>query len=641
MPEEPDASDLPPRTFPIVRKGYERGPVDRYLSAIGDRLEQLEAEVARYEDSLKQLGLDDAKDLARELDAVGNEVARVLQAAREAAEQMRSRAAADASTWRADADAESRTSREEAAADAEALRRGAWEEGTEMLEQAVAEHERLLEDARQEALFVRAEAEREALRLTGDARRDREEELRAAHEEAERVIATARQESGEMISTARQQAEAAQERARALEARRAELLEELEAARASIGGLVQQAAESGDVAPVSPSEVVVRDEGGRWPENEGSVRIVAPTRVISSTPVDAVEIAAEVEEMRSGAGEPEPELEPEPEPELDSEPKPESGPEPEPESEPESESEPQPESESEAEPEPQTESEPDSDGGREGDVISELFDSLRSAPADGPARMPSSPVTDQIGPREPEPAPLELVAPVKRSPGSGPRAREATLADGTAFGTRERLLLPVQNRALRSIKRLLVDLQNEALEELRLEDAWTPDAVAVTGSVTEPLGEVVRESTVSGFVAAAELTGRDAAPQPPSVAMPDAAPDFAAALGDATIAALERSRSAGAGSRETAAGLSRVFRSWRTDEAERRVRNTSQAAYHRGLVAGLADLGVPAIVGVPQGRSCPQCPVGRGSWSPAGEPPEGSVLPPARIECTCTVAPVE
>jgi DNA-binding response OmpR family regulator len=70
------------------------------------------------------------------------------------------------------------------------------------------------------------------------------------------------------------------------------------------------------------------------------------------------------------------------------------------------------------------------------------------------------------------------------------------------------------------------------------------------------------------------------------------AEEFVAALVAAVRAALERSRGAGTSARDTASSLSRVFRTWRTDEAERRVRLASEAAFDRGFRAALEALGV-------------------------------------------------
>jgi hypothetical protein len=99
-------------------------------------------------------------------------------------------------------------------------------------------------------------------------------------------------------------------------------------------------------------------------------------------------------------------------------------------------------------------------------------------------------------------------------------------------------------------------------------------------------------------------------------------------------------RVAGSGPREVSATVSRVFRAWRTDEAERWLRSVSRAAYHDALLGGLSVCGVDRVVGVVRGAPCAECPAGSGeAWAPGGDPPAGTVLPPAHLDCACTIVP--
>lgn len=84
------------------------------------------------------------------------------------------------------------------------------------------------------------------------------------------------------------------------------------------------------------------------------------------------------------------------------------------------------------------------------------------------------------------------------------------------------------------------------------------------------------------------------------------------------------------GSREVAAAVSRVFRGWRTDEAERRVSDLASSAYHDGLRATLA--GSRHLLGwVVSGRGCARC-------REIAEQTEGAA-PPLHPGCGCTLAP--
>jgi hypothetical protein len=767
--DEPTESDAPVDGFRIARKGYDRQQVDAHVSAAARRIGSLEHRIQELEAGMSELGLNRPSDLATELDLVGEEVKRILAEARLAAEQMRSRAADDAARWRAEADAESREIRESARSVAYATRRSVWENGTEMLGAAVSEGEALVEAATERALFVQAEAEREASRLTGDARGEREEVIRTGREEAERLVASGRQESESMVSAARRQADAAQERARALEVRRTELMAELESARATIAGVEPEPAPTPDPveddAPSVDDDTVAfvpdDDAGSHWPDDEGSVKIVSPNRVMNSGPVDADEMVAEVQALRAApatrrpspvarpepeptspspdsssdipppqgevsppgggggqapdaedepalhpeaAPEPEPVSEPEPEPVSEPEPVPEPAPEPQadsplssdipppqgevplpaggggqapdvdeesaprrepvpgPESEPEPEFEPDPVPEPVSVPEPEPEREPEPEPERVPDPLAGLFARLRdpepAAPSDFSASSPSPSIPApqvEVSPpgggggqastapdasssdsaRDPEPTSPAPVVAVPRS--EDERRLSETTAD--PFALRERLLLPVQNRALRTVKRHLVEAQNRALEELRLTDGWEPDTSIVSEEVVEALVVLARESMVAGFAAAAEMTGADQTPQPGAVEPGDPSVDFGAALVAAAQGSVARSRESGAGHRETGSSLSRVFRSWRTDDAERRVQFASRAAYHVGLTAALAELGTRDVAVVVSGRSCPECPENKGPWMISNGPPAGSTLPPARLECACTIVP--
>jgi hypothetical protein len=185
----------------------------------------------------------------------------------------------------------------------------------------------------------------------------------------------------------------------------------------------------------------------------------------------------------------------------------------------------------------------------------------------------------------------------------------------------------------------LVEAQNQALEDLRLIDGWEPDERIVTDEVSEALSTLARESMVEGFAAAAEMMHTDETPQPDDVDPGDPSPEFAGALIEAAQGAVTRSRGSGAGHREIASALSRVFRSWRTDEAERRVQFASRAAYHVGVTAALADLGATELEVKPSGRPCRECPANKGPWAIADGLPSGTVMPPARLECACTIVP--
>jgi len=679
--DEPTPQHLSPDAFAVVRRGYDRAQVDAYIAQADERITALEREVDKLRSGMSELGLEGPVDLASELDRVGEEIKQILQEARTAAEQMRSRAADDAARWRGEADAESRALRESVATTAFEIRRSVWETGSEIMAAVVAEANALMDRATEQALFVQAEAEREASRLVGDARRERDEAVHAARDEAERILIAARQEAGALTAAARRDAEAAQQRAHALEQRRTELMAELEAARATIAGVepapeiepeaaepLSDAAPDTAVAPVEETDAV-KAARSHWPDDEGSVRIVSPDRVLASEPVDADDLAAEVEAMRratarpesivEAAPEPEPEPEPEPqaapdsetpaepvpepepivepvsEPEPEPEPAPEPVPEPEPEPEPEPVPEPVPEPEREREPTP----EPEPEAEPVPDPLAGLFAQLREPKPEPPSPTVPTPPADEAEPATDRPPTV-----TEEQPAETPAAAEAPPEETSEraldpFALRDRFLLPVQNRALRSVKRNLVEAQNKALEDLRLVNDWEPDTTIFGGGIADALTTLARDSMTAGFAAAAEMMEVEEAPQPSDVDPGDPSSEFIAALIEAVQGSVARSRDSGAGHRETASSLSRVFRAWRTDDAERRVQFASRAAYHHGMVAALADLGVTSLAVEPSGRPCRECPAEKGPWAIADGPPSGTVLPPARLECACAIIP--
>ena len=594
--------------FEVARKGYDRAQVDRFVEDLASRLSELEASVAASAAQDPAMGIDDHEALARELHKIGEGVAEILEAARSTAEGMRIRAAADAAAWTGEAEETSAAMRRSASEESESMRSSAWTEGTALLAAASAEAEAIVAAAKEETLYLRAEAEREALRLTSDARRDREEAVRTARAEAEQIIDAARTESDAVLVAANQQAELAQERARALEERRTELLHELEAARSSITVLEseieskRQELEEPAVDEPDPEDPTHHTEDG------GSVRIVSPSSVVSLSPVDPDAFVAEVAALRaeaSAAASPSvPAVEaiddavstaddatvPEPPAVTEPSPKPDTAsvdPEavvaaaslqsdtpPVRSDSPSDVTDPPPTAGSPVAVEvdavqavdpvhdPGAAPEVEDDGVAGGvaeipastvlevpadarsDEIGSLFAQLRDAPDQRSGAPSETGTVDEPVATEPDPSPMPAGDQQAEGEAVGSAATDPEGAESTAPSW-----IPMQNDALRSIKRSLVELQNETLEHLRTDPAWVP-----------------LESFMDRFTPAfGELA--DAVGSEPG----DLGEAFAADLSDAVSSAIERTRGAGGGDREVAAAASKVFRMWRSDEAERRV----------------------------------------------------------------------
>ncbi len=323
----------------------------------------------------------------------------------------------------------------------------------------------------------------------------------------------------------------------------------------------------------------------------------------------------------------EPELQAVPEPKLAAEPDPEPAPEPELGTEPEPEPAPGPVAELEAEPEAVTEPVHETETGPGGEGIDDLFARLRG----GGGAVPAAVVAAEPEP-DSEPPPVQVP--------ERPPLRAVPAAVGPdPFELRDRLLLPLTNRALRDAKRAIVDIQNVVLEELRTSGGeWSPEPGAFAAGLAPALAELAAGSRAAGALAAAELSG---AAQPPDLA--EAGPEgpgLSEALRDGLAHVLERHLESGGGPRQQSAAVSRFFRAWRTDEAERRLRHAAFAAFHGGLIDACAELGVPAIEGVADGVTCAACPAStRERWQPRDAPPNGTEIPPAHDDCECTVVP--
>jgi DivIVA domain-containing protein len=624
------------RSFRTTLRGFDQSEVRLFLAQLAEATAELVAERDRLAATL-QAG--DAKDLQAEIELVSNEIRSVLETARSAAESMRERAAAETARWRSEAVAEAERARREAEADAEHLRTDAWTTAESLLSQVQREMTRMREEAEKESMRLVGEAEREAHRTLGTGRREAEEAVRTARMEAEKLVLDARASHDEIIEAANRKAEVAQERTRALEQRRDELRRELDSVRAAIAAVETELDERREalVLTTSAPEPVSPDPVGQWVPGE-TVRVVRPGHAEAGTGELPV------------VSEPRPRPDPTPElrvlspDELHTRQHPSTD-----------QRVPTQDAEILSTPEdiPPVPEQPDlAEEAPAGHTHDEAAESPTVVPEDVAPVVEETLAHDQPGalaePKE-EIADVDglfarLREPVSSEPSAhsnrattpaeapaevpGPAASTRTL-DADPFDVRDTLLLPVTNRALRNIKRQLTEEQNAALERIRIDHkAWEPDAEALEASLKPDLVVLAAESFAAGHSAAESLTSEKLTrPTPPPQAISGR---VVAALTADLQRALEDGRAHDHGVREIAADVSRVFRAWRTDESERRIRHFAYLSYNQGLVESVPD--GPGVRWVVAGRGCAVC-RDLGGRDAVVDPP------PAHEGCACTVVP--
>lgn len=606
------AADVSGRRFARSWMGYRAKEVDSFLSAVADRLTLLEDTIDKLAGRLAQMG---DRDLRAEFDAISEEVGAVLQSAREAADGLRARTAEESDRWRREAAAETEKVRREARVDAEALRGDAWSTAEKMLEESQAARDQMASESRRDSLAITGQAERDAHKLVAAARRESEDQLRVAKMESERLVVDSRTRADEIIEQARTAAETAQERARALEVRRQELLEELEVVRSTVQRLETDIERKRDTTEVtrpeeSPDEEEL--EPPAWQPDE-TIRIIpeGKPRFEESVDLDATEVAEEVRQLREEPSDVPPGkghvtvLEP-------------------------------------AEEAKDADSEPE--GAEEAasadvdvQVVGEEAET-EEAPAKEPAEEPAEAVggfgIDTLF----DTLRTEPTATAAEVEGTKAPAKAAVLTATDPFELRDRLVLPITTRVLRNVKRQLTDEQNLALEAVRIDaENWKPALEGLAERIRPDLTVIVQESFAAGVGASSEFTGVIASrPKPEKGDIVDHSPEFAVGLSD-TLESLTNGLTDPA---DLAAAVTRAYRTWRTDEAERRARGFAFDAYHRGLLRGLKTAGVTEFEWEISGRGCSDCrEAAETDQRDVEEALSGGSLPPVHGDCGCTVVP--
>jgi cell division septum initiation protein DivIVA len=202
-PEPPlDATGIARRHFPTVRRGYDPDEVRPYLHELSDlvgRLQRGEAhERERAERAETRAQLAEQLDQHRLVELLGEETARVLEAARDAGSDIRAKGEESAARMIREAQVEARSLLEAAERDSAARRSQILAEADALRREAEAEVERRRAEGQDIVDVMRREAEAERELMLADGERARTE----AEATAEQIRASAREQGRRLVGEA-------------------------------------------------------------------------------------------------------------------------------------------------------------------------------------------------------------------------------------------------------------------------------------------------------------------------------------------------------------------------------------------------------------------------------------------------------
>lgn len=585
--------------------GYDPLEVRAFVSQVNDRMERFQAQ---QDSILSNNGAGEQAGIGVAIDSVVSDIAEVLEAARGASRKIRERAEQEAAGMLAEAAERARKMVASAESDAFVLRKSAWDASTDALESMKAEGARLRAAAESDALEIIGNAERTAHRKLVASRRDSDNAIQAASAESDRLLGLARAKGREILRAAEDRAESANDRVAAMEKRHAGLRQEVEAFSAKLEGPAGGPSQTATVRVIPPPEPDEDDLTGAfeapvlgagrdgsvgtartvgWADATESVRLVETPAVRAKVDVDALELADEVARLRrqsarsvtAGEGT----------------------------------------SRDDAE-----QSEPARI--RLGAVATAT--AQRSVAVTYPGDAGPAARVDHGGPPD-DLAQLFLdlrKEAIDPTGGLGDPSRSAL----SPLEVYDRRLLPVTNRALRAVKRQLIDIEREQLDGLKEgTDGWEPELSRLVHVLTV----MEREAFEKGHSAATEFADTPL-PSPREEVEGEGGESFISGLLDEVAKVVRDAREAGHPIREVAKPLSRVYRLWRTDEAERRLRFLAGRSYHRGLVEGLRRAGVEKYRLQVTG-GCTECGLAAPRIFAADEVP----LVPVDTDCRCILLP--
>jgi DivIVA domain-containing protein len=576
-------------TFGTARRGFDPAEVRVFLEQIAQEMQTAAAREEELRDAVtdaEHRAANPVLDEATLTAALGQETARVLRSAHDAAAELVAKAEADASRLRTHAEDEAtqlQTRSEQNASErigqAEAiasdLRRRTQDEVTSRIEASKLEAEELVAQARAECRAMVQEAQDVRARVLADLTRRR----RVLHSQIEQLRA-GRERLAETINGVRHTVDKITD----------ELFRAEDEARLAAEAAGRQAATQDEPGELTGAVAVVDasspDEGARVSGAEiadhgtGDVMVLPAPEEIGTGPVE------EDESSRKQAVD-----------DLFARLRAEQG--------------------------------KNDDGGAPGtDSPSPAGSALASAPEDAAAMAPTNPA----------PAPGAVDA----ATDAGPVGVTVDETVDPLLTKRNELLGPVISTLVRRLKRALQDDQNDVLDRVRAGGGWgpdvLPDATEHENRYVSAALEHLKDAARSG---ATFVGGKpDDAPDVDAVARELAASivvPLRRRLGDA-------GESVNAG--DDSALIEHVgaaFRDWKGARVERLAGDEALAAFSLATVAAAPDGVTLRWIVDDGGTQCPDCddnelagPLPRGEAFPTGHP-----SPPAHAGCRCLLAPVE
>jgi cell division septum initiation protein DivIVA len=670
-PEPPlDATGIARRHFSTVRKGFDPDEVRGYLHELSDlvgRLQRSDAhERERAVRAESRAELAERLDQHRLVELLGEETARVLEAAREAGTDIRAKAEESAARMVREAQVEARGIVEAADRDANARRLEILSEADERLREAETEVELRRAEGRDvvDAMRREAEAEREAMLADGErARTEAEaaaEHIRAsARDQGRRLVGEAQTVRERMLADLARRRRTAREQLERLNAARERLLAAYEVVRRTVEEATSELTVALPEAKVA-SEVAMRRVSD---EPEETVEVIeaelsvarmaglvddANATAVSDDELDemlreladqeAEEAAAAAAAAEAAAAEVESEahaaLEEE-EAAADT-----TGGAAASDETPEAPGDGRPDlhivpSAAVDEPagEPEAEPAPAADEGEAGPDVDELFARIRAEnprPAETGAEAPTADVpTASVATAEPDP---DEVSDMVEEDGLAP--------DVVAIRDRDTVLAGVERELGRRLKRVLADEQNEVLDLLRRGKSITFDEVVPA-----------RDAHADRFaIAAMSDLDTAAAHGADSIegALTESCDDLAGLLGHALVDPLrlriQRSfHDCDGDLEEVSERLRALYREVKGQHIAAAVRHFTAAAYAWGVYEAAPDGAKLRWLVDRSGEACPDAddnalagPVAKGTPFPTGDP-----CAPAHPACRCLVVPAD